>query len=46
MPGLQELLGQASQGLGITGGVDGPGHALEFELLAEAEGDGVGHDGF
>jgi hypothetical protein len=43
VPGLKQLLGQAPQHLGIGGGINGPTHALQFELLAKAEGEGLGH---
>ena len=43
MPGLEELLGQAPQRLGIGRGIDGPVHPLKLEFLAEAEGERFGH---
>ncbi len=44
LPGLEELLGQAAQRLGVARGIDGPVHALKFEFLAKAEGERFGHD--
>ena len=35
VPGLQQLLGNALQGLGVGGGLDGPAHAFQLKLLAE-----------
>ena len=43
VPGLQQLLGKALEGLKIGRGVDHPGHALQLELLAKGEGERFGH---
>jgi hypothetical protein len=45
VPGLEELLGQSPQNLGIRGGVNGSTHALQLELLPEGEGEGFCHGG-
>lgn len=43
VPGLQQLFGQPLQGLGVVGRVDGAAQALQFELLAQAEAEGLAH---
>ena len=45
VPGLEQLLGQALEGLKIGRGVDQPGHAFQLELLAKGEGKRFGHGG-
>ena len=43
MPSLEKLLGDSLQGLEVGCGLYGPVHALEFKLLAEAEGEWFRH---
>jgi hypothetical protein len=45
VPGQEQFLGQSLQGLQVAGGLDGPVHALQLKLLAEAEGKRFGHGG-
>jgi hypothetical protein len=43
MPGLEELLGEALEGVDVDSRVDGTTHPLHFEFLTEREGEGFGH---
>jgi hypothetical protein len=43
LPGLKQLFGQPLQGLRVMGLVDGAAHALQLELLAQAEAEGLAH---
>jgi len=43
MPCLEELLGEALEGVDVDSRVDGTTHPLHFEFLTEREGEGFGH---
>ena len=43
VPGLEELFGEALEGLYVDRRVDGTTHALHFEFLTQGEGEGFGH---